>query len=91
MQEARQFKPSTLSRRFSVVAGFYRTCVIDGLLGHSPVEHVRRPSVPAESFRRLPIAKWARVSWAIALDLMMSRLPGSDAVLSIGSMLSGEY
>jgi integrase/recombinase XerD len=49
MQEAHQFKPSTVSRRFSVVAGFYRTCVIDGLLGHSPAEHVRRPSVPAES------------------------------------------
>jgi integrase/recombinase XerD len=49
MQEARQFKPSTVSRRFSVIAGFYRTCVIDGLLDHSPAEHVRRPSVPAES------------------------------------------
>jgi integrase/recombinase XerD len=49
MQEDRQFKPSTVSRRFSVVAGFYRTCVIDGLLDQSPAEHVRRPAVPAES------------------------------------------
>ena len=49
MQEARQFKPSTVSRRFSVTAGFYRTCVIDGLREHSPAEHVRRPPVPAES------------------------------------------
>src|SRR5687768_2633039 len=32
MQEARRFKPSTVSRRTSVLAGFYRTCVIDGLL-----------------------------------------------------------
>jgi integrase/recombinase XerD len=48
MQEIRRFKPSTVSRRFSV-AGFYRTCVIDGLLAHSPNEHVRRPSVPPES------------------------------------------
>ena len=33
-----------------VTAGFYRTCVIDGLLEHSPAaEHVRRPSVPPES------------------------------------------
>jgi site-specific recombinase XerD len=31
------------------VAGFYRTCVIDGLLEHSPAEHVRRPRVPPES------------------------------------------
>jgi site-specific recombinase XerD len=49
MQEARRFKPSTVSRRFSVVAGFYKTCVIDGILKHSPAEHVRRPAVPAES------------------------------------------
>ena len=49
MQEIRRFKPSTVSRRFSVTAGFYRTCVIDGLLEHSPAEHVRRPTVPAES------------------------------------------
>ena len=49
MQEIRRFKPSTVSRRFSVVAGFYRTCVIDGLMPHSPAEHVRRPAVPAES------------------------------------------
>jgi len=49
MQELRRFQPSTASRRISVVAGFYRTCVIDGLLEHSSAEHVRRPSVPAES------------------------------------------
>jgi integrase/recombinase XerD len=49
MQEIRRFKPPTVSRRFSVAVGFYRTCVIDGLLEHSPAEHVRRPAVPAES------------------------------------------
>ena len=49
MQETRRFKPSTISRRFSVTAGFYRTCVIDGVLEHSPAEHVRRPAVSAES------------------------------------------
>jgi hypothetical protein len=35
-QEVRQFKPSTVSRRTSVVCGFFRTCVIDGVLEHSP-------------------------------------------------------
>jgi integrase/recombinase XerD len=49
MQEVRRFKPSTVSRRFSVTAGFYRTCVIDGVLEHSPADYVRRPAVPAES------------------------------------------
>ncbi len=49
MQEICRFKPSTVSRRFSVTAGFYRTCVIDGIMEHSPAKHVRRPAVPAES------------------------------------------
>jgi integrase/recombinase XerD len=49
MQEICRFKPSTVSRRLSVAAGFYRTCVLDGVLEHSPAEHVRRPPVPAES------------------------------------------
>ena len=49
MQETCRFKPSTISRRFSVTAGFYRTCAIDGVLEHSPAEHVRRPTVPPES------------------------------------------
>jgi len=47
--EIRRFKPSTVSRRFSVAAGFYRTCALDGILQYSPAEHVRRPAVPAES------------------------------------------
>lgn len=49
MQEVRCLKPSTVSRRLSVIAGFYRTCVIDVVIATSPVEHVRRPRVPAES------------------------------------------
>ena len=36
MQETCAFKPSTVSRRVSVVAGFYRTAVIDGLVSVSP-------------------------------------------------------
>jgi hypothetical protein len=31
------------------VGGFYRTCVIDGILDHSPTDYVRRPPVPEES------------------------------------------
>ncbi len=49
MQETRRYQPSTVSRRLSVVAGFYRTAVIDGILTTSPIEHVRRPRVPPES------------------------------------------
>jgi site-specific recombinase XerD len=49
LQDIRRYKPSTVSRRLSVVAGFYRTCVIDGALEHSPADYVRRPTVPPES------------------------------------------
>jgi len=49
MQEVGGYKPSTVSRRLSVVAGFYRTCVIDGVLEHSPADYVRRPRVSTES------------------------------------------
>jgi hypothetical protein len=40
MQEVRRFKPSTVSRRFSVTGGFYRTAVIDGVLNHSSAERL---------------------------------------------------
>jgi integrase len=49
MQEIRRYKPSTVSRRMAVVTGFYRACVIDGVLEHSPAQYVRRPVVPPES------------------------------------------
>jgi site-specific recombinase XerD len=49
LQDVRRFQPSTVSRRLSVVVGFYRVCVIDSILEHSPADYVRRPTVPAES------------------------------------------
>src|SRR5947208_15999566 len=49
LQDVRRYQPSTVSRRLSVVVGFYRVCVIDAILAHSPADYVRRPSVPAES------------------------------------------
>ena len=38
MQETRRYAASTVSRRMSVVGGFYRTCVIDEILEHSPAD-----------------------------------------------------
>jgi hypothetical protein len=49
LQDARCYQPPTVSRRLSVVVGFYRVCVIDQILPHSPADYVRRPTVPAES------------------------------------------
>src|ERR671932_1000255 len=49
LQDVRSFQPSTVSRRLSVVVGFYRVCVIDQILPQSPADYVRRPLVPPES------------------------------------------
>ena len=49
LQEVRRYQPSTVSQRLSVVVGFYRLCVIDQILGHSPADYVRRPPMPADS------------------------------------------
>jgi site-specific recombinase XerD len=49
LQEVRRYQPSTVSRRLSVVVGFYRVCVIDQILVHSPADYVRRPPMPADS------------------------------------------
>jgi integrase/recombinase XerD len=49
LEEIRRFKPSTVSRRLSVVTCFYRTCVIDAVLDASPAAYVRRPPVSNES------------------------------------------
>src|SRR5256885_8729506 len=49
LQDVRRYQPSTVSRRLSVVVGFYRVRVIDQILPQSPADYVRRPTVPAES------------------------------------------
>jgi site-specific recombinase XerD len=46
LQDIRRYQPSTVSRRLSVVIGFYRVCVIDGILAHSPADYVRLPDHP---------------------------------------------
>jgi hypothetical protein len=49
LQDIRRYQPSTVSRRLSVVVGFYRVCVIDQILPYSPADYVQRPRVPPES------------------------------------------
>jgi site-specific recombinase XerD len=49
MQEDAGLAASTISRRLSTVAGFYRFAAIDGVIEHSPAEYVRRPKIDTES------------------------------------------
>jgi site-specific recombinase XerD len=39
LQDVRWYQPSTVSRRLSVVVGFYRVCVIDQILPYSPADY----------------------------------------------------
>jgi len=68
MQEIRWFKPSTVSRRFSVTAGFYRTCVLDGVLEHSPAEHVCCPAlkVPMRDALCVPVVRGEKTPPGVA-------------------------
>ena len=47
--EQRGLTRSTIGRRLSTVAGFYRFAVIDGAIEASPAEYVRRPKIDTES------------------------------------------
>ena len=47
--EERGLARSTIGRRLSTVAGFYRFAVIDGAIEASPAEYVRRPKIDTES------------------------------------------
>ncbi len=47
--EERGLARSTIGRRLSTVAGFYRFAVIDGAIDASPAEYVRRPKIDTES------------------------------------------
>jgi len=53
LQEVRRFKASTVSRRMSVVAGFYRTCVIDGVLSSTPQPSTFADPTSQRSHQRL--------------------------------------
>jgi len=49
MEEERHLGRATIGRRLSTVVGFYRFAVVDGYIGDSPAEHVRRPKIDSES------------------------------------------
>jgi len=49
--EARGLAPATVALKLVVLTGFYRYCIEEQLLEHSPAVHVRRPKVSQESTR----------------------------------------
>jgi integrase/recombinase XerD len=49
--EARGLAPATIALKLVVLTGFYRYCVEEQLIEHSPAVHVRRPKISQESTR----------------------------------------
>lgn len=49
LEETGRYARSTIKRRLSTIAGFYKFAAIDGYIDRSPAEHVRRPKVQGES------------------------------------------
>jgi integrase/recombinase XerD len=58
--EAQGLSPATVARKLSATASFYSWLVVEEVLGASPVVHVRRPKVSAESATLGPDADEAR-------------------------------
>jgi site-specific recombinase XerD len=49
MDGRRGLTPSTMSRRLSTIAGYYKYAASEELIDRNPVEHVIRPEVPKDS------------------------------------------
>ncbi len=58
LKDVRRFRP--VYRRLSVDADLYRTCIIDGVLEHSPADDVLRPSAWAHKRSSPPVASRSR-------------------------------
>jgi hypothetical protein len=83
MQEIRRFKPSTVSRRFSVTAGFYRTCALDGIIEHS--YH------PAVTLQVLPYSEGAHLAVSGSFTILRFAEPDLQDVVYIEELTSALY
>lgn len=49
LDETRRAKPTTIARRLSTLAGYYRYATAENVLSSSPLDHIKRPSAPTDS------------------------------------------
>jgi site-specific recombinase XerD len=63
---------ATVARRLATLAGFYRYAVQEGALPHSPVTHVRRPSVARDS-QTLGLDRQEAVQFLVAAQAASAR------------------
>ncbi|HEV2122857.1 MAG TPA: site-specific integrase [Chloroflexota bacterium] len=81
--------PSTVGRRLSTIAGFYRWCVDEKLLEHSPATNVRRPRRLAES-PRAGLTRPELKDWLDAADAEGGHTYALACLLAINGLRVGE-
>ena len=81
--------PATVGRRLSTIAGFYRWCVDEGIVAHSPAANVRRPRRLAES-PRAGLTRPELKDWLDAADAEGGHTYALACLLAINGLRVGE-
>jgi integrase/recombinase XerD len=82
--EQQGYAPTTISRRFTTVAGFYRYGVLDGHLSADPTLAVTRPRAPWEAQRRTVLHP---LEYAALLTAARRDGPHSHALVALLGMI----
>ncbi len=81
--------PATVGRRLSTIAGFYRWCVDEGLIEHSPAANVRRPRRLSES-PRAGLTRPELKDWLDAADAEGGQTYALACLLAINGLRTNE-
>ncbi|MDQ3405173.1 MAG: tyrosine-type recombinase/integrase, partial [Actinomycetota bacterium] len=87
--EEQDRSPSTVGRRLSTIAGFYRWCVDENLVEHSPATNVRRPRRLTES-PRAGLTRPELKDWLDAADAEGGQTYALACLLAINGLRIGE-
>jgi integrase/recombinase XerD len=80
---------ATVARRLATLAGFYRYAVQEGALPHSPVTHVRRPSVARDS-QTLGLDREEAIRFLAAAEAASARDHGLACLLTLNGLRVSE-
>ena len=87
--EDQQRAPATVGRRLSTIAGFYRWCVDEDLVEHSPAANIRRPRRLSES-PRAGLTRPELKDWLDAADAEGGHTYALACLLAINGLRVGE-
>lgn len=79
--EHRRNSPASVSRRIGTLRSFYETCVLDGVLEHSPASHVKLPAVHVDEAKMTWLNRWEL--GAVMRAAQESSRPGDWALVTL--------